>query len=185
MKKTLIASLIFGAFFLSISSSYAASCLVGDVTIGINKTAATACQGPISDNDDVSKITDIFGYALAASETWVVAEKSDENNSNLVANTATGTWEYTGDPLSSPFVIVLKASDSFAAYLFKDLGNLVTNSTGGFSISWSNGGSQIPNLSHMTIYSTTNTSAVPLPAALWLFGPALLGFMGFRRKNQS
>jgi len=25
-------------------------------------------------------------------------------------------------------------------------------------------------------------SAVPLPAALWLFGPALLGFMGFRRK---
>jgi len=25
-------------------------------------------------------------------------------------------------------------------------------------------------------------SAVPLPAAVWLFGPALLGFMGFRRK---
>jgi len=28
----------------------------------------------------------------------------------------------------------------------------------------------------------TEVSAVPLPAALWLFGPALLGFMGFRRK---
>jgi len=26
---------------------------------------------------------------------------------------------------------------------------------------------------------------VPLPAALWLFGPALLGFMGFRRKTKS
>jgi len=26
---------------------------------------------------------------------------------------------------------------------------------------------------------------VPLPAALWLFGPALLGFMGFRRKSKS
>jgi len=25
-------------------------------------------------------------------------------------------------------------------------------------------------------------SSVPLPAALWLFGPALLGFMGFRRR---
>jgi len=25
-------------------------------------------------------------------------------------------------------------------------------------------------------------SAVPLPAAVWLFGPALLGFLGFRRK---
>jgi len=28
----------------------------------------------------------------------------------------------------------------------------------------------------------TQVSTVPLPAALWLFGPALLGFMGFRRK---
>jgi len=29
------------------------------------------------------------------------------------------------------------------------------------------------------------TPEVPLPAALWLFGPALLGFMGFRRKAKS
>lgn len=27
--------------------------------------------------------------------------------------------------------------------------------------------------------------AVPIPAALWLFGPALLGFMGFRRKQHA
>lgn len=31
-------------------------------------------------------------------------------------------------------------------------------------------------------FVATEVSAVPLPAALWLFGPALLGFMGFRRK---
>jgi len=30
--------------------------------------------------------------------------------------------------------------------------------------------------------ATEAVSAVPLPAAVWLFGPALLGFMGFRRK---
>lgn len=29
---------------------------------------------------------------------------------------------------------------------------------------------------------TTGISEVPLPAALWLFAPALIGFLGFRRK---
>lgn len=29
---------------------------------------------------------------------------------------------------------------------------------------------------------TTGLSEVPVPAALWLFAPALLGFLGFRRK---
>jgi len=33
-----------------------------------------------------------------------------------------------------------------------------------------------------TEVSGSSVSAVPLPAAVWLFGPALLGFMGFRRK---
>jgi len=32
-------------------------------------------------------------------------------------------------------------------------------------------------------FSIAAPSAVPLPAAVWLFGPALLGFMGFRRKS--
>jgi len=31
-------------------------------------------------------------------------------------------------------------------------------------------------------WSAASVSTVPLPAAVWLFGPALLGFMGFRRK---
>ena len=30
-----------------------------------------------------------------------------------------------------------------------------------------------------------NVSAVPIPAALWLFAPALLGFFGLRRKAQN
>lgn len=37
------------------------------------------------------------------------------------------------------------------------------------------------DLSHFSTFST-NISAIPIPAALWLFGPALLGFMGFRRR---
>jgi len=190
MKNSLIASLLFGAFFLSISSSHAdsvpfVSTPCDTTNVSANGSDATVCKGSFSGTDSVSEITNLFGAELGASETWIEAVKSDDSSGKLVATTATGTWEYTGDTLSSPFVIVLKASTSFSAYLFKDLGNLATDSTGGFFINWLNNGGQTPKLSHMTIYSKTNTSAVPLPAALWLFGPALLGFMGFRRKNQS
>ena len=32
-------------------------------------------------------------------------------------------------------------------------------------------------------FSGGNISAVPVPAAAWLFGSALIGFAGFRRKS--
>lgn len=43
---------------------------------------------------------------------------------------------------------------------------------------------QIDGLKNIAGYSL-NVSAVPIPAALWLFAPALLGFFGLRRKAQN
>ena len=40
-----------------------------------------------------------------------------------------------------------------------------------------------PDISHYSIYTTDAISEVPIPAALWLFAPALLGFLGLRRKR--
>lgn len=37
--------------------------------------------------------------------------------------------------------------------------------------------------SHKGVANFANPSAVPVPAAAWLFGSALLGFAGFRRKS--
>lgn len=37
--------------------------------------------------------------------------------------------------------------------------------------------------SHNGVAEFSNPSAVPVPAAAWLFGSALLGFAGFRRKS--
>lgn len=37
------------------------------------------------------------------------------------------------------------------------------------------------DVSHIA-YFTTSVSEVPLPAALWLFAPVLIGFMAFRRR---
>lgn len=40
----------------------------------------------------------------------------------------------------------------------------------------------LSGISHIAYFNTSDISAIPIPAALWLFGPALLGFMGFRRR---
>ena len=37
------------------------------------------------------------------------------------------------------------------------------------------------DVSHIA-YFNTSVSEVPLPAALWLFAPALMGFLGLRRR---
>lgn len=39
------------------------------------------------------------------------------------------------------------------------------------------------DVSHIAYFNTSHlVSEVPLPAALWLFAPALMGFLGFRRR---
>ena len=35
-----------------------------------------------------------------------------------------------------------------------------------------------------TFYDNINVAAVPVPGAVWLFGSALMGFMGFSRRNK-
>ena len=44
-------------------------------------------------------------------------------------------------------------------------------------------GDDASNISHYIVIDGT-ISEVPIPAALWLFGPALLGFLGLRRKQR-
>jgi len=64
----------------------------------------------------------------------------------------------------------------FVYYGIATLGSWDTSISG-----WS-GGRAIGDDPSGSIVQWTQVSAVPLPAALWLFGPALLGLMGFRRK---
>jgi len=206
MKKTLTTYLTFGVLFLLSTFSHAAfvsnPCAISDVTA--NGSEAFSCVGSIEGNDSASEINNIFGDP--GDIVWFDAAtlnitSPDPGDHDLEADSGTtGSWKYTGTaPLSSPFVIVLKAASEYSAYLFKNIEDLTEGDTGTFLISFLNDNSNnnntktTPDLSHITIYSTESDipgtgifgNPVPLPAALWLFGPALLGFMGFRRKNKS
>jgi len=198
MKKPIVKSLFFGALFLLTTSAHAAfvsdPCAVTDVTA--NGSNSYACAGSIDGNDTADQMNKIFGEPDSLIK-WDQAAKLDIGGTSdtLSADAGTsGDWKYTGtDPLSSPFIVVLKASSEYSAYLFKGLEDLTSGAGGEFIMSIVNKNDKPQALSHITIYSTGSDipgtsifgNPVPLPAALWLFGPALLGFMGFRRKNKS
>lgn len=162
----------------------AATCATTDVTAeGIN---AFACKTHSGENDN-GYANDINGdFNLDQSIIWDGIVKSDDPGSSLTFNEADNTWAIT-DAVSAPFVLVIKASNNFSSYLFT-LPNVAK--TGTFSLIFShvtgNGQTKFYDLSHISIYTTSNGAGnpVPLPAALWLFAPALLGFLGFRRKNK-
>jgi len=168
---------------------------IGEAIInpGISSNYCSFVQGTTGGgaaNDTIDDMEAIFNIADSGDLiNWELVTSSE-----ISFNSAQeGQWTYNGTTdLSSPFVVVLKSSVSYAAYLFN---NLTDVNGGTFVINFLNAsGDTFGEISHLNIYKATgditNTilggpNPVPLPAALWLFAPALLGFMGFRRKSKA
>jgi len=173
----MIVGLIFGLSSAAQAASYelisTGSCNITDVTA--EGTSSVACLD-YSGNQDGANFQDSINtdFGLSSTIVWDGVISSDDANLTV----SDSTWTYNGI-LSTPFVIILKASNAFTAYLF-DTPDKANDGT--YEVSITNINNVVQDLSHMTIYTT---SPVPLPAALWLFGPALLGLMGFRRKSKS
>lgn len=88
------------------------------------------------------------------------------------------------------FLSIFDSADTLLASITQDLAasfvGMVTLSLSGFDIAYATFGTT-GDLGLGGIYADNFTiSPVPVPAAAWLFGSALLGFFGFsRRKNQA
>jgi len=192
MKKITHFGLIVGLIF-GLSSAVQAStlitngsCSIGDVTA--ESTSSVACLDYSGNQDGENYQNSInTDFGLSSNIIW----DGVINSGDGALSTSTSTWTYEGI-LSAPFVIILKAANAFTAYLF-DTPDVANDGT--YKVSITNNNGVVHDLSHMTIYTTSTESGpgidsftnspVPLPAALWLFGPALFGLMGFRRKLKS
>jgi hypothetical protein len=87
-------------------------------------------------------------------------------------------------PVTVDMLVVLKASNRWASYLFKaETFTLVGSNPGTFQINFVNGGGQIPGLSNMAIYFRQAATSVPEPATLTLLGLGLLSFSFLQRRK--
>ena len=192
-----LSGIIAAAIFTSILSMGSASaitfisnnsCLVGDMS-----AAADQCFGSINpnDNDDAALLnnntfgglTGLFGHTdwdqLAKQDMPSGLSGTDIGLSVTETSTGAGTWSVNAGALITfaRVVLILKAGPTFSTYLYEP------GSGAGSSGSWATSALGDKNLSHFSIY-TSGVSPVPVPAAVWLFGTALIGFIGFSRRTK-
>ncbi len=106
-------------------------------------------------------------------------------------NATSGNWSLTlvdpapvNLPVSVDMLIVLKASNRWASYLFNaQTFALVGSNPGTFAINFQNNGGQTPGLSHMSVYFRQVATSVPEPATLTILGLGLLAFSFFQRRK--
>jgi hypothetical protein len=183
-------------FLLSSTATYAAT---------ITDVSSDAFKYVNTDNTLVSDLFTNSGFSSSVSEAWLWSGGSTniagegqifENNlnnffdnngqaaSDFDFNTAVKVSSGFEYPIAGPIGgILLKQSTASLLVLFSSpVSNLYWNTefTGGNSGGLGNDPSKI---SHYLVIDGT-ISQVPVPAALWLFAPALLGFLGLRRKQR-
>jgi hypothetical protein len=154
---------------------------------------ADACFGSIVENVNDSETllnNNTFGTAsgLFGYRDWSLLAKQDMPSSlsgtdiglSVIENSkGVGTWSVNANALDTfaRVVLILKAAPIFSSYLYEPGSGI------GDSGSWTTSALGDKNLSHFSIY-TSGISPVPVPAAIWLFGTALIGFIGMSRRTK-
>lgn len=158
------------------------------IPTGADLTTSTQCTlyDGVNDTQAIIDANDPFGIT-----DWVLADKTDDGTSgdqSIVlstftgAGTSDGTWGVSSFNGAENVFLTIKAGNAFAAYL------LDLDVTSGLwttdNIFPDGSGSDGKDISHMSLYYSGELSVVPIPAALPLFGAALLGigFLARRRK---
>jgi len=185
-----LASLLFTGNASAAVYTSLGTCAVTDMTV-----AADACFGAVQPepiNDSESELNNnfygtddgLFGYKdwdfLAKEDTPGGLSGTDIGLSVTPSGgAASGDWSVNAGALDSfaRLVFILKAGNTFSAYLYEP------GSDAGSSGSWLTSALDDKDLSHLSIY-TSGMSPVPVPAAIWLFGTALLGFIGVSRRTK-
>ncbi|MBD2362492.1 PEP-CTERM sorting domain-containing protein [Anabaena minutissima FACHB-250] len=191
----LLATGIGGAF--TAAPAHAVLCSTTNISLG--GVEATACDGATAGNDTGSGNLEtrldngLFSDLVGSGVDWTELGKSD-NLSNLFIEAAngstTGSWSLKQALSSNTFVVSLKASNSYSAYLFKDYdfsqGLTGIFNTIGVSV---NGQGRAQALSHASLFVSDITfgdpdpQSVPEPATLLGLGLAASGMLISRRRQ--
>jgi hypothetical protein len=181
-------------------------CSLNNISIG--GTAATDCKGPFEGNDTGDKGTllanlnnGLFNVGTNV-EDWKLAGKSDEGGNSYgftaTNDSSTGNWNLGKSSISNPltglstFVISLKTSTAYSAYLFKDIDLSKTGLTGVFNtigVALDGSGNNGKALSHASLFIANYKTQpprkkVPEPAAASALGLFALRALKLKNKNK-
>lgn len=202
MNNKLLATIGISALTVSsliISAPAKAFTLFGSGTCSTSQlTTSFACDGAIEGNDQENNnnggntaVNNVFdsGQGLFGVTNWMQLARPDsgqsDNGLTISDPGTTGSWSYNNTFSNYGTVMaVLKGGTEFSAFL------LNKNFTAGTwdTSSLENNGGQIPDLSHFTLYTSTNVITPPptdVPEPLTILGTGLaLGFGGLFKKQQ-
>jgi hypothetical protein len=182
-------------------SSQLANCMSGNVTAGL--LAYTSCIGSFSGNDvtdgavgggDDPLLDQLTAGVFGGLTNWSLLEKVDAPGNGSVfdwteTSEGDGNWSVS-NPITSPFVLSLKAGNSWSAYYFANPSSL--SITGGFwntlGVALAGSGNNGRGLSHASIFVAPggdNPVEVPEPTALVGLGLIAASSLGVLKQKKA
>jgi hypothetical protein len=131
---------------------------------------------------DLGNVTTEYGDLVVKDATTLVLSVGDAGNVNK--------WLFTYDLTTNTKTQLTGVTQKFAGIAFGQSGTLYgirsgANDTGVYSIDLSGVGSVAPIANYTSGNIYTDAAPVPIPAAAWLFGSALIGAIGLGRRKRN
>lgn len=179
------------------SSTPTVQCNISNVSIG--NVLATACSGPFAGNDtgagkplETKLDNGLFASYVGSGDWWEVGKSDSSDNYGVEANNGSNnSWWKLGKALpSNTFVVSLKTSTYYSAYLFKnyDFSKGLTGVFNTIGVDLDGSGTKGRGLSHLSVFALNVVTPppekkIPEPATMMGLGVVASALLIRRRKS--